>query len=119
MNLQVFVAVGFAGVVFSVDIVTSDTSTMKSRGLAFAFTSSPFLITAFGGPKAAETIYQDNWRWGFGAWAIVLPIVAIPMIVIMQLAKRKAKENGYLAKDTAIATPKRDFMYYITELDGK
>lgn len=92
---------------------------MKSRGLAFAFTSSPFLITAFGGPKAAETIYQDNWRWGFGAWAIVLPIVAIPMIVIMQLAKRKAKENGYLAKDTAIATPKRDFMYYITELDGK
>lgn len=92
---------------------------MKSRGLAFAFTSSPFLITAAGGPKAAETIYADNWRWGFGAWAIVLPVVAVPMVVIMQMGKRKAKANGYLADRSDNTAPKRGIQYYITELDGK
>jgi MFS family permease len=99
--------------------MTSDISSLKSRGLAFAFTSSPFVITAFGGPKAAETLYADNWRWGFGAWAIVLPAVAIPMIVIMQMGKRRAKAKGFLAEKTGSTGPKRGFQYYFTELDSK
>jgi hypothetical protein len=78
------------------------------------------MITAFGGPKAAETLYEDNWRWGFGAWAIVLPVVAVPMIVIMQLGKRKAKERGFLAEKTGDeAAARKGFMYYFTELDGE
>ncbi|KAG5979982.1 hypothetical protein E4U55_004512 [Claviceps digitariae] len=116
---NVFYSIGFAGVIFSVDVMTADISTMKSRGLAFAFTSSPFLITAFGGPKAAETIYEDNWRWGFGAWAIVLPAVAVPMIVLMQVGKKKARQNGHLKTESedAVAGRGRGFMYYFDEFD--
>ncbi|KAG5950414.1 hypothetical protein E4U53_005115 [Claviceps sorghi] len=115
---NVFYSIGFAGVIFSVDVMTADVSTMKSRGLAFAFTSSPFLITAYGGPKAAETIYEDNWRWGFGAWAIVLPAVAVPMIVLMQMGKNKARRNGHLPKaDEAVTARGRGFMYYFDEFD--
>ncbi|KAG5963765.1 hypothetical protein E4U58_003436 [Claviceps cyperi] len=116
---NVFYSIGFAGVIFSVDVMTADISTMKSRGLAFAFTSSPFLITAFGGPKAAETIYEDNWRWGFGAWAIVLPAVAVPMIVLMQMGKKKARESGRLtaADKSLVDGPLRGFMYYFDEFD--
>lgn len=101
--------------------MTADISTMKSRGLAFAFTSSPFLITAFGGPKAAETIYEDNWRWGFGAWAIVLPAVAVPMIVLMQMGKKKARESGRLtvADKGVVDGQRRGFMYYFDEFDSK
>ncbi|KAG5927851.1 hypothetical protein E4U42_001693 [Claviceps africana] len=115
---NVFNSIGFAGVIFSVDVMTSDVSTMKSRGLAFAFTSSPYLITAYGGPKAAETIYADNWRWGFGAWAIVLPAVAAPMIVLMQMGKNKARRDGNLPKaDEAATSPGRGFMYFFDEFD--
>ncbi|KAG5991903.1 hypothetical protein E4U54_003791 [Claviceps lovelessii] len=115
---NVFYSIGFAGVIFSVDVMTSDISSMKSRGLAFAFTSSPFLITAFAGPKASETIYEDNWRWGFGAWAIVLPAIAVPMVALMQMGKKKARENGHLAKAEDVVAPDgRGFMYYFDEFD--
>ncbi|KAG5986153.1 hypothetical protein E4U43_005639 [Claviceps pusilla] len=115
---NVFYSIGFAGVIFSVDVMTSDISSMKSRGLAFAFTSSPFLITAFAGPKASETIYEDNWRWGFGAWAIVLPAIAVPMTALMQMGKKKARENGHLAKaEDVVASRGRGFMYYFDEFD--
>lgn len=51
---QVFWSVGYTGAIFTVDIITTDTSSLRDRGLAYAFTSSPYLITAFAGPKAAE-----------------------------------------------------------------
>ncbi|KAH7026818.1 hypothetical protein B0J12DRAFT_771506 [Macrophomina phaseolina] len=49
---RVFYSASFTGIMYSVDIITADTSSMRDRGLAFAFTSSPYIITAFGGPKA-------------------------------------------------------------------
>lgn len=57
---QVFYSIGFTGMIFCVDFVTSDTSAMHNRGLAFAFTSSAYIITAFAGPAAAEKIYSFN-----------------------------------------------------------
>lgn len=104
---------------FCVDVVTADTSTMRNRGLAFAFTSSPYIITAFGGPKAAETIYADNWRWGFGAWAIVLPVVAAPLIIMMALGKRKAQKNGLAPRLDSGRTWQESLWYYFIEFDGK
>ncbi|KAG6039453.1 hypothetical protein E4U41_002538 [Claviceps citrina] len=117
---NVFYSIGFAGVIFSVDVMTADISSMRSRGLAYAFTSSPFLITAFAGPKASETIYEANWRWGFGAWAIVLPAVAVPMVVLMQVGKRKARKDGHLSsrpEEAVVSRGARGFMYYFDEFD--
>lgn len=61
---------------YTIDVVTADASKLKNRGLAFAVTSSPYIITAFAGPKVAED-YLDliNWRWAFGTFAIIFPIV--------------------------------------------
>ena len=42
---QVFYGIGFTGMIFSVDVITSDSSTLKSRGLAYAFTSSPWMVS--------------------------------------------------------------------------
>lgn len=47
---QVFYSVGFGGMIYSVDVITADSSSLKHRSLAFAFTSSPYMITAFAGP---------------------------------------------------------------------
>ena len=57
---QVFYSVGFSGMIYSVDIITADSSTLKSRGLAYAFTSSPYMITAFAGPKVADLFYYQG-----------------------------------------------------------
>ncbi|KAJ5946776.1 siderophore iron transporter mirB [Penicillium verhagenii] len=81
------------------------------------FTSSPYIITAFGGPAAADTIHDKNWRWGYGAWAIILPFVAIPMVVMMQLGKQKAKKNGLVLRQPSGRTWSQSTWHYLIEFD--
>jgi MFS family permease len=60
--VQVFYTVGFGGIICCVDVITADSSSDKHRGLAFVFTSSPYITTAFAGPKAAEGLYENIHR---------------------------------------------------------
>ncbi|KAI0114245.1 MFS general substrate transporter [Hypoxylon sp. NC0597] len=76
---QVFYDVGFTSLVYSVDVMTADTSKLTNQGLAFAFTSSPYIITAFAGPSVSKIFYDYNWRWAFGCWAIILPVVVLAL----------------------------------------
>lgn len=114
---QVFYSVGFTGMIYSVDVITADTSSMRDRGLAFAFTSSPYIITAFAGPKAAENFYDTNWRWAYGCWAIVLPVVAFPLFWVLFINQRKAKRNGLLVKEPSGRTWLQSIWHYTIEFD--
>ncbi|KAL1749002.1 major facilitator superfamily domain-containing protein [Schizophyllum fasciatum] len=115
---QVFYGIGFAGMIFCVDVITADTSSLKSRGLAFAFTSSPYIITAYAGSKASEHFAATNWRWGFGIFAIVLPFVALPLLVTLQYNKRKAAKQGLVEiKEKSGRTFIQSIVYYVIEFD--
>jgi MFS family permease len=117
---QVFRTIGFGGMIYCVDVITADSSSLKHRGLAFAFTSSPYIITAFAGPKAAEGYYEHiNWRWGFGTFAIVVPFVAAPLFVILKLNLRKAKDEGVLVREESQRTLVQSIVFHIREFDGK
>lgn len=55
------------------------------------------MITAFAGSKAAEGFLLNvNWRWGFGCFAIILPVVSMPVYLILKLNLRKAQKQGIL-----------------------
>jgi MFS family permease len=71
-----------------IEIITTDTSSLRDRGLAYAFTSSPYIITAFAGPKSAEGFYRTNWRWGYGLFAIIFPFVAAPLLGVLQYVQQ-------------------------------
>ncbi|KAK2814056.1 hypothetical protein FQN50_000460 [Emmonsiellopsis sp. PD_5] len=117
---QVFYSVGFAGIIFSIDVITIDTSTLRDRGLAFAFTSSPYIITAFAGPAAAEHFYESNWRWGYGCFAIVLPVVATPMFVLLRYNRHKAEKAGLLPlseRESSCRTWIQSIIFYVIEFD--
>lgn len=117
---QVFYTIGFGGMIYSVDVITADSSSLKHRGLAFAFTSSPYMISAFAGPKAAESFYEKiNWRWGFGCFAIILPFVAAPLFIILKLNLRKAKREGVLAREPTNRTLLQSVIFYLREFDGQ
>lgn len=105
--------------IFAVDIMTADFSSLKMRAFAYALTSSSYIITAFPGPIAAETIYDNNWRWGFGAWTIVLPVVSAPMLFMLQRGKRLAKENGLLTRQRSSRTWAESFRFHFIEFDGE
>lgn len=73
---------------------------LKSRGLAYAFTATPSIITAFGGPAAAQSLLPNVaespseldpvWRWSFGSLAISLPVIVIPLYGILFWYERQA-----------------------------
>ncbi|KAG0645828.1 Major facilitator iron-regulated transporter B [Hyphodiscus hymeniophilus] len=116
---QVFYSIGFGGLIYSVDVVTADVSKLKNRGLAYAFTSSPYMITAFAGPKAAdEFYYRVSWRWGFGAFAIILPFVAAPLFIILKLNLRKAEQRGLMIRERSGRTLLQNIWHYIQEFDA-
>ncbi|KAK0732140.1 major facilitator superfamily domain-containing protein [Lasiosphaeris hirsuta] len=115
----VFYNIGFMGMTFSVDVITADASKLKNRGLAYAFTSSPYIITAFAGPKAAESFYYNiDWRWGFGAFAIILPFVAGPIYLNLKLNLNKARKQGVIAPAGSGRTWKESLWFHTVEFDA-
>lgn len=117
---KVFYSVGFSGMIFCVDVITADTSTLRDRGLAYAFTSSPYIITAYAGSAASQHFYETNWRWAYGCFAIVLPVVALPMFGLLQYNRYKAKKKGLLRKKEASGRSlMQSIIFYTIEFDSK
>lgn len=115
----VFYTLGFAGMTYCVDVVTADASKLKNRGLAYAFTSSPYMITAFAGPKAADDFYYKiNWRWGFGCFAIIFPVVAAPLFFVLKANLRKAAAQGVLPREKSGRTTLESIWHYVVQFDA-
>ena len=117
--MQVFYSLGFSGITYCIDVITADASSLRNRGLAYAFTSSPYMITAFAGAKASNDIYNTNWRWGFGCFAIIFPVVAAPLFFILKVNLKKAREAGLAAPAESGRTWAQSIWYYVIEFDGK
>ena len=97
-----FTSIGAAGAVYAYVIVAVDSTSLRNRGIAFAFTSSPYMITASAGPKAAEAFQRDvgTWRWAFGTFAIITPFMAVPLYTILKLNLNKAKKAGVMPEES-------------------
>jgi MFS family permease len=95
----VFYSVGTNGLIYTYCVLAANVTDLGNRGLAFAFTSPPYMITAFAGLKAAEGfLLHINWRWGFGAFAIIFPCVCAPLITLLKFNEHKAKKQGLLVR---------------------
>ncbi|KAJ4003485.1 hypothetical protein NW752_012102 [Fusarium irregulare] len=116
----VFWQVGWSGLTYSIDVITADATQLKNRGLAYAFTSSPYMITAFAGPKSAEAflLNGDQWRWGFGTFSIVLPVVAAPLYALLRYNLRKAKKQGLLARESSGRSLLESIKWGLVEFDA-
>ena len=113
----VFYSIGFYGMTYCVDVITADVTSVKSRGLAYAFTSSPYIISAFAGPKAADDAVYDNVRWTFGCFAIILPFVAAPLYWILRTSLSKAKNFGFVEQEKNNRSFLQSLWFYFIEFD--
>jgi MFS family permease len=117
---QVFYSVGFSGFSYVLDVVVADTSSLKNRALAFAFASSPYIATTFAGPSAAESFLEHStWQWAFGCFAILTPVVAAPVFIILWTNAQKAKKLGVLTKTASGRSPLQSVWHYLIEFDGE
>lgn len=86
-------------------MVKADASQLKNRGLAYAITSSPYIITAFAAPNVSDQFYyQVTWRWQYGILAIIFPIVAAPLFFMLKFNLREAQRKDIWSKRKAIET---------------
>jgi len=94
---QVFSSTGSAAVSYILTVFIADTSTLKNRALMLAFATSPYAITTWvGGPVAQSVLDGPGWRWVFGIFAIVNPVVVVPLALLVVYNDRKARKLGLL-----------------------
>jgi MFS family permease len=68
-----------------------------------SFATSPFIFTTWsGGPIADAALAGPGWRWGLGVWAIVTPVVVLPLCAIFFWNQHKARKLGLLESDWSI-----------------
>ncbi|KPM45702.1 Siderophore iron transporter mirB [Neonectria ditissima] len=115
---QVFYWIGYNGLDYSLSIFIADTSHLKNRGLMFAYASSPYIITTWLGGRIAESFLKGpGFRWGFGVFCIVMPVVTMPLFGLFMYYYYKAKNMGLVPKRETKRTIPQSIMYYAREFD--
>ncbi|KAK7918027.1 hypothetical protein PG985_009901 [Apiospora marii] len=116
---QVFYQVGLSGFSYILSIIIADTSSLKNRALAFAFSTSPSLITTFIGPPIAQWFYkQSSWRWAFGFSSVSFFLFSLPILVVLMRNARKAAKLGVLpAAPHDVKVAPKSATYYLEEFD--
>jgi MFS family permease len=101
-SAQIFWAAGFNGLQVLQQIFVADTSDLLNRALYSTLFDLPFLWTVWAGPEIGARFTPDlslsnpdKWRWGFGIWAIILPICFIPLFITLLMNQRRAKKLGF------------------------
>ncbi|KAK8103765.1 siderophore iron transporter [Apiospora kogelbergensis] len=116
---QVFYWVGYNGLDYVISVFVSDTSSLKNRGLMFAYVSSPFIITAWLTGYVA-TAFQEGpgIRWCFGAFSIIMPCILMTLWALLIVNYRRAKKMGVMPVRAASGRTKwQSFIHYAEEFD--
>lgn len=123
---QVFYWVGMNGIAYALSVALADMSSLKNRGLALAFSTSPFIITTWLNGRIAQSFYTvgadgttsgPGFRWAFGAFSIITPAVTLPLFVLFVFNLRKAINLGVITKNKSNRTILQSFMHYSREFD--
>lgn len=117
---QVFYWVGFNGMAYVLDVFMADTSSLKNRAFVFAFSQTPYIVTTFAGPRAAESFLRTSgWPWGYGTFAIITPVITLPILVVLWRNQRKAAREGLLVREKSGRSIAQSISYYFWEFDGE
>ncbi|KAK4183887.1 putative siderophore iron transporter [Podospora australis] len=96
---QVFSTVGAQGISYCLTIFVADTSSLRNRGLMLAYATSPYIVTTWiGGPMSDQILKRGGigWRWGFGIFSIITPVVVAPLILLFIWNQRRAERLGLI-----------------------
>lgn len=118
---QVFYYLGYNSIDFSITVFIADTSKLKNRGFFIGYAASPWLITTWVYGYAVDSIVAPDgmgFRWGFGVFTIVVPIVCAPLIALFFLNEAKARKQGLIEPQPDSGTLSQKALYYAKEFDA-
>lgn len=88
-----FTSVGKSGLDLLSDIIVADLTPLQWRGFFSACLSLPFVVTVPVNGFIADG-FQDNWRWGLGMFAILVPVLLVPAIITLYSMQRRGEKAG-------------------------
>ncbi|KAK9472938.1 putative siderochrome-iron protein [Dipodascopsis tothii] len=110
--------IGYDAIYMILDVFMADTSGLRNRAFAFGFASTPFICTAFTGSLAANSFLKTStWRWAYGAFAIIMPFVFVPLAAVFKYYQLKAEKLGIYKRETTNRTMLQSTVHYIHEFD--
>lgn len=105
---------------YVLQVFLADTSSLKNRALVFSFANTPYIVTTFIGPRAAQSFLDTSgWPWGYGTFAIITPVITLPILIVLHLNEKKAIKEGLLVKEKSGRSFVESVNYYFWEFDGK
>ncbi|RAQ51352.1 enterobactin transporter MirA [Aspergillus flavus] len=92
----VFHSVGSTGFGLTQQVFIADVTNLINRGLWSTLPDSISTIpTLYLGTTIGQSVLDHStWRWGWGMWAIVLPICGLPLLGSVFFHQHKAMKNG-------------------------
>lgn len=125
-NIETYVAAhslywtGHIGLLYVIDVMLADMTTLRNRMIMFGINGTPTIASTFAGPRIADLFQQNlNFRWAFGAFAIMLVGVSAPVVVTMLLMQRKAAKAGAIAKERSGRVWWQSIAYYLVQFDSE
>ncbi|KXH66775.1 hypothetical protein CSAL01_09850 [Colletotrichum salicis] len=91
---EVFFSVGSSGLDLTNDIIVADLTPLEWRGFVSSLLSAPFIINTWFAGKIVDAMQARNqWRWGYGMFAIIMPATVGPAIATLLYLDREAKDG--------------------------
>ncbi|KAJ5486479.1 hypothetical protein N7530_000779 [Penicillium desertorum] len=89
--------IGYTSIMLLVEVLVADVTSSRSRLLFSYVPAMPFIInTWISGNLTSAVLKTTTWQWGIGMFAIIYPVCAIPLIVVLFIVHRRAKKSGAL-----------------------
>ncbi|KAF2015522.1 MFS general substrate transporter [Aaosphaeria arxii CBS 175.79] len=100
-----FDAIGGTGFGLTQQVFIADATNLVNRAFWSTLPESITTIPAlYIGTMIGEGIlHHSSWRWGYGMWAIIVPVVAIPLVGTMTVLQRRAAKHGLKSTKTLSA----------------
>ncbi|OMP86129.1 Siderophore iron transporter mirB [Diplodia seriata] len=116
---QVFYWVGYNGMGYVINVFLADMTSLRNRMILYGLNSTPFIANVFAGPAIAQLFYErSNFRWAFGCFAIILPVIAAPVAGMFMYNNGVAKKKGLLPpRPVSGRSLGQSFYYYAREFD--
>jgi MFS family permease len=89
---HIFYVFGQVGIRFLQQVFAADTSSLRNRLFFVVIPNFAYIFVPWcSAPITNAIIKHSTWKWGYGMWCIILPVVSVPVLVILFRLKRRVK----------------------------
>ncbi|KAL0064001.1 hypothetical protein AAF712_009069 [Marasmius tenuissimus] len=92
---EVFVAIGASGLQLLNTIITADLTPLQWRGFVGSILAAPWIVNVWLSGSIVQALSEgEKWRWGYGMFAIIMPVCLSPAILTLIYLDGKARQEG-------------------------